>query len=237
VKLTDVYPDGRSMLIADGILRMRNRNGCDHWDFMETGQVYEVEVDLWSTSYIWNTGHRIRVAVSSSNYPRFLANPNTEDGIYQNSDSVIAENTLYLDSLHPSCIILPRYNDNYAPIKPTISGPTRGVPGINYSFVFKSSDPEGENIYYYIDWGDGTNTDWLGPYSSGEELNLEHTWSTTKIYTIKAKSKDVNQDESEFSNHNINIPRPIKIRRTILLNLFEQFSNMFPIIRYLLGLS
>ncbi len=237
VKLTDVYPDGRSMLITDGILRMRNRNGCDHWEFMEPGNVYEVEVDLWSTSYIWNTGHRIRVAVSSSNYPRFLANPNTEDGIYQNRDSVVADNILYLDSSHPSCIILPRYNDNYAPIKPTISGPTRGIPGINYTFVFKSTDPEGEDIYYYINWGDGTYTDWLGPYSSGEEITLEHNWSTTKIYTIKAKSKDVNQDESEFSNHNINIPRLKTIRRSILLNIFEQFQNIFPIMRYLLGLS
>ena len=107
VKLTDVYPDGRSMLITDGILRMRNRNGRDHWEFMEPGEIYEIEVDLWSTSYIWNTGHRIRVTVSSSNYPRFLANPNTADGIYKNTTYKIAHNTLYFDSKHPSCIILP----------------------------------------------------------------------------------------------------------------------------------
>ena len=110
VKLTDVYPDGRSMLITDGILRMRNRNGYDHWEFMEPGEIYEVEVDLWSTSYIWNAGHKIRVAVSSSNYPRFLANPNTKDAIMKNSTYNIAENTLYLDSTHPSCIILPEIN-------------------------------------------------------------------------------------------------------------------------------
>ncbi|UCD14184.1 MAG: CocE/NonD family hydrolase, partial [Thermoplasmatales archaeon] len=85
VKLTDVYPDGRSMLITDGILRMRNRNGTDHWELMEQGEIYEVEVDLWSTSYVWNTGHKIRVAISSSNYPRFLNNPNTADGIYANT--------------------------------------------------------------------------------------------------------------------------------------------------------
>jgi putative CocE/NonD family hydrolase len=110
VKLTDVYPDGRSMLITDGILRMRNRNGAGHWEFMESGEVYEVEVDLWSCSYIWNAGHKIRVAVSSSNYPRFLNNPNTVDPILGNSTYNIAENTLYLDSNHPSCIILPEPN-------------------------------------------------------------------------------------------------------------------------------
>jgi predicted acyl esterase len=236
VKLTDVYPDGRSMLITDGILRMRNRNGCDHWEFMEEGQVYEVEVDLWSTSYIWDTGHKIRVAVSSSNYPRFLANPNTKDAMNQNTDTNIAENTLYLDSSHPSCIILPRYNDNYAPIKPVINGPTRGLPGEKYTFSFNTTDPEGEDIYLYVDWGDGTNSNWIGPYSSGEEVNLEHTWSTTKIYTIKAKAKDVNEDECEFSNHNINIPRFRIVNNPMFLRLLERFPNLFPIFRHFLGL-
>jgi predicted acyl esterase len=107
VKLTDVYPDGRSMLVTDGILRMRNRNGTDHWELMEPGTVYQVDVDLWSTSYIWNTGHQIRVDISSSNYPRCLNNPNTADGIYKNTTYTVAHNTLYIDSIRPSCLLLP----------------------------------------------------------------------------------------------------------------------------------
>lgn len=120
VKLTDVYPDGRSMIITDGILRMRNRNGQDHWEFMQSGVIYEVDVDLWSTSYIWNTGHRIRVEVSSSNYPRFLNNPNTADGVTKNTTFNIAHNILYIDSTHPSCIILP---EPTLDIKKTVSEP------------------------------------------------------------------------------------------------------------------
>ena len=108
VKLTDLYPDGRSMLVTDGILRMRNRNSQDHWEFMQPGMIYNIEVDLWSTSYIWNTGHCIRVEISSSNYPRFLSNPNTADGIGKNTTAITAQNTLYVDSTHPSCIILPQ---------------------------------------------------------------------------------------------------------------------------------
>ncbi|HDM66898.1 MAG TPA: CocE/NonD family hydrolase [Thermoplasmatales archaeon] len=107
VKLIDVYPDGRAMLITDSIIRMRNRNGFDHWEFMEPGEIYKVEVDLWSTSYIWNKGHRIRVDISSSNYPRFLANPNTGEPMGRNTTYKVAHNTIYLDSLHPSCIVLP----------------------------------------------------------------------------------------------------------------------------------
>jgi hypothetical protein len=101
VKLTDVYPDGRSMIITDGILRMRDRNGTDHWELMEPGTVYQIEVDLWSTSYVWNIGHRIRVDISSSNYPRCLNNPNTADGIYKNTTYNIALNTIYVDGSRP----------------------------------------------------------------------------------------------------------------------------------------
>lgn len=113
VKLTDVYPDGRSMLITDGILRMRNRNGVDHWEFMQPGEIYEVEVDLWSTSYIFNEGHQIRVAISSSNAPRFLPNPNTADGIRKNVTYAIAENTVYVGNDCPSRIILPLIHLDY----------------------------------------------------------------------------------------------------------------------------
>jgi predicted acyl esterase len=112
VKLTDVYPDGRSMLITDGILRMRNRNGTDHWELMNPGTIYQVDIDLWSTSYIWNTGHQIRVDISSSNYLRCLNNPNTADGIYKNTTYNVAHNTLYVDSIHPSCLLLPEISLN-----------------------------------------------------------------------------------------------------------------------------
>lgn len=236
VKLTDVYPSGKSMLICDGILRMRNRNGFDHWEFMEPGVIYEVEVDLWSTSYIWNAGHKIRVAVSSSNYPRYLANPNTKDGINQNRDYNIAENTLYMDASHPSCIILPRYNDNYAPIKPKIIGPKKGDPHIQYNFRFNSTDPNGEDIYYSIEWGDGNVTGWLGPYSSGEEISLNHTWTTEEKFTVRAKAKDIYDDESEWSNHVINLPKIKIINNPILKWLSERFPIAFKILKMIYDL-
>jgi predicted acyl esterase len=234
VKLTDVYPDGRSMLICDGILRMRNRNGCDHWEFMTPGEVYEVEVDLWSTSYIWNTGHKIRVAVSSSNYPRYLANPNTIDGINQGTGYNIAQNTLYLDSIHPSCIILPRYNENYAPIKPTIKGPSKGVPQTDYTFTFSSTDPENEDVQLFIDWGDGINTDWIGPYSSGEEITLNHTWTNWEIFTIKAKAKDINGAQSEWAYHTFNLPKTRFFNNPLLQRILTYLSYLLQMHKNLL---
>jgi predicted acyl esterase len=109
VKLCDVYPDGRSLLVTDGIRRASLRNGYEKHEPLEAGKVYELEVDLWSTSLIFNKGHRIRVAVSSSNSPRFEANPNTGDPHPVAGKMRIAANTLHLSAQKPSQIVLPVY--------------------------------------------------------------------------------------------------------------------------------
>lgn len=109
VKLTDVYPDGRSMLLTDGILRARYRKSFEQEDFLRPGEVYELSVDLWSTSIIFNRGHRIRVAVSSSNAPRFEPNPNTGGSFGDGQAPRTATNTIQLSKDHPSHVILPIY--------------------------------------------------------------------------------------------------------------------------------
>lgn len=108
VKLTDVYPDGRSMLVCDGIRRARFRNSFTKPELMRPGDVYALEVDLWSTSIVFNAGHRIRLAVSSSNYPRFEPNPNTAGGPGSGSDPAVARNSVHLGGeAHASRVILP----------------------------------------------------------------------------------------------------------------------------------
>ena len=77
VRLTDVYPDGRSMLIADGAARLASRGSTKGIKPLAAGEVVLAMVDLWSTSIIINKGHRLRVSVTSSNYPRFAVNRNT----------------------------------------------------------------------------------------------------------------------------------------------------------------
>lgn len=107
VKLCDVYPDGRSMLVTDGILRARYHQSFEKESFLEPGQVYELNVDLWSTALVFNKGHRIRVAVSSSNSPRFEANPNTGKTFRADKETRVAKNTLHLSLKYPSRIVLP----------------------------------------------------------------------------------------------------------------------------------
>lgn len=111
VKLTDVYPDGRSMLITDGSLTMRSRYNYTSDVFMSGNQldVYNITVDCWTSAYVFAPGHKIRIAISSSNYPRFAANPNTEAPLAMNYLKYnIANNTLLVGPDYPSCIILPR---------------------------------------------------------------------------------------------------------------------------------
>lgn len=107
VKLTDVYPDGRSILIADGIQRARFRESFSREEFMHPGEVYKLTIDMWSTSYIFNTGHRIRIAVSSSNAPRFEPNSNTGAAHYQQGATRVATNSVHLSDRYPSQIVLP----------------------------------------------------------------------------------------------------------------------------------
>ena len=107
VKLCDVYPDGRSMLVTDGILRARHRKSMAREDFLEMGEVYRLDVDLWSTSLIFNRGHRIRVAVSSSNAPRFAPNPNSPAKGPNPGGVTVAVNTLRVNANQASGILLP----------------------------------------------------------------------------------------------------------------------------------
>lgn len=107
VKLCDVHPDGRSLLVTDGIRRASLRNGYEKHEPLVAGEVYELEVDLWSTSLIFNKGHQIRIAISSSNSPRFEPNPNTGDPHPVPGKSRIATNTVHLSKLRPSRILLP----------------------------------------------------------------------------------------------------------------------------------
>lgn len=107
VKLSDVYPDGRSMLVSDGILRARYHASFSMPELLEPGRIYQISVDVASTSLVFNKGHRIRVAVSSSNNPRFDANPNTGKNSWEETEPRTATNTLYLSADHPSHITLP----------------------------------------------------------------------------------------------------------------------------------
>ena len=112
-KLVDVYPAGADwpggfdLNIGDGIVRARFRESEDHEKLMEPGKIYPFTIHLYPSSNVFKKGHRVRVDVSSSNFPRFDVNPNTGEPLNDNRRTQPAVNTLHHDQNHPSQIILP----------------------------------------------------------------------------------------------------------------------------------
>jgi hypothetical protein len=95
-----------------------------------------------------------------------------------------------------------------------------GKVGTSYPYTFTSTDPEGDEIRYYIEWGDESNSGWLGPYSSGEALSLSHTWDDRGTYTIRAKAKDIFDAESDWGTLEVTMP---VWRSSLFFKLLERF--------------
>jgi hypothetical protein len=125
--------------------------------------------------------------------------------------------------------------ENLPPDEPIISGPNNGSAGLPSTYNFMSTDPDNDDICYYIDWGDGTFTEWTNFQSQGQPgYNEDHTWSKG-TYTIKAKAKDAKGNESTWSYFEITVPRTMKLG-SLFLKLLERLQNMFPLLRYILAL-
>jgi putative CocE/NonD family hydrolase len=107
-RLTDVYPDGRSINLTDGILRARHRSGFAS-ELLSPGEPYRFVIDLWATSNVFKAGHRIRLQVTSSNFPRWDRNTNTGNplGADGPNDLRVAQQTILHDREHPSHVVLP----------------------------------------------------------------------------------------------------------------------------------
>src|SRR6266481_8795376 len=93
--------------VGDSIVRARYRNSLEHTELMKAGEVYPFTIEMYPTSLVFKKGHRIRLDISSSNFPRFDINPNTGEPLNNNRRSQVAGNTIYLDAKHPSQIVLP----------------------------------------------------------------------------------------------------------------------------------
>jgi putative CocE/NonD family hydrolase len=108
-KLVDAFPDGRAILLCEGIQRMRYRNTLTNPTLMRPGEIYEIKLGMSATSNVFLPGHRIRLEISGSNFPRYDRNSNTGGGIFneREEDMVPAVNRVYHGSSHPSRLVLP----------------------------------------------------------------------------------------------------------------------------------
>ena len=106
-KLVDVWPNGLAQNLTDGILRARYRNSQEKAELMNPGEIYKLKIDLWATSDVFLAGHKLRLEVSSSNFPRFDRNLNTGENAASGTRIVKATNSICHDREHPSAVMLP----------------------------------------------------------------------------------------------------------------------------------
>lgn len=97
---------------------------------------------------------------------------------------------------------------SYPPEPPTVDGPTAGRINKEYEYTAITTDPEGDQILYMFDWGDGTQSDWIGPVISGESVSASHTWSEIGDYEVKARAKDIEESRSKWTSYPIQMDVP-----------------------------
>jgi hypothetical protein len=118
------------------------------------------------------------------------------------------------------------------PEKPTISGPSSGSTDVSYSFTTITSDPEGDDLYYYFDWGDGSYSGWIGPFASGKACTQEHSWSGKGDFQVIVKAKDVHGLESSWSDPwTISMPKN-KSLLSIINDLIEEYQYLIQMLKY-----
>ncbi len=160
-----------------------------------------------------------------------LVKERTNDSYYEvlegtdGTEEIFGQTWWYSPIIHVSVV-------NDAPDKPDKpSGSKNGNVDIEYTYTTKTFDNNDDKVSYKWDWGDGTTSDWEGPYYSGETVESSHTWTEEGNYQIKVKSKDVHEDESPWSDPlSINIPRNKMTSKTLLQLLLERFQYIFPIL-------
>ena len=186
------------------------------------------------TNTSWTEEEKITAADSASNdrfgYQVALEGRNAIIGAY------LDDNSNGIDA--GSAYVFTREDVNRPPSTPIITGPSEGKIKIAINYTFSTIDPDGDAVHYLIDWGDGTNSGWIGPYSSGEQITKVHTWSKKGDYMIKTKAKDNNGAESEWGELPVTMPYTSRLSfLQYCATLFERFPYASLVLRYLLRCS
>jgi aminopeptidase YwaD len=125
------------------------------------------------------------------------------------------------------------------PSTPTITGPDQGKPGTPYLFTFTSVDPDGDPVFYWVEWGDNTTSGWVGPFSSGSTAAISHTYDNKGTFTVRAKAKDTYDVESGWGTFQVKMPNSLILDHGPLFasleRFFAQHPYVFPRLQHLLG--
>ena len=132
--------------------------------------------------------------------------------------------------------ILPRNAsmENHRPEAPTITGPTSVKVGIGDTWCFNSTDPDGDNLTYYVDWGDVCGgAEWHGPYPSGVAIEMDHTYLVKNKFIINSMAVDENGAESNMTYFEVAITKSVSLGG-MFMRLLPWFSHLFPVLRHVI---
>ncbi len=126
---------------------------------------------------------------------------------------------------------------NQAPNTPDITGQTNGKAGVAYDYTFTATDPDSDDVQYYIDWGNG-DTEWTSFAASGTPLTVSHTWEEQGDYTITAKAKDIYGAESDWGTLTVTMPvnQQVPQSQTVRMKILQRIFQQFPMLQNLLGI-
>lgn len=205
-----------------------NPNGSVHWRFQTDGEMWgNPSVDKYGVIYCGSMdGYLYALNPDGTLRWKFFAG---DEGI-ESSPVVGEDGTIYITGKFQPSGGNGSYSYLYAldviendrPNKPTVNGPASGRAGQSYDYTFVTTDPEESNVSYYIEWGDNSNSGWIGPYASGEEITQSHTWSNRGIYIIQAKAKDVYNAESDWGTLSVTMPLDLQISKSNNLQINQQ---------------
>jgi hypothetical protein len=156
--------------------------------------------------------------------------------LYPNGDAWIYEKGWHQDLNYADFCFQTYGMTSSSPLPPTITGPAAGKVRTSTAYNFTTTDPDNDDVSYYIDWGDNKNSGWIGPSPSGDQITESHKWLKKGTYTIKAKAKDTSGNESEWATLSVTMPCSYNIPLLPFWErLLERFPHVFPILRLIVG--
>lgn len=222
-----------------------------------TTLVYEGTADIVpypnNNPCFWNSGNDVTInTIANVEYKvdsGSWQNANSKDGAFDSESETFtmtisslsvgthtitarAVNSVGNYDLSPSSDTVTISSSNTKPNKPSKpSGTTSGKVNTEYTYTTSTIDPDGNQVYYLFDWGDGTNSGWVGPYNSGVQASAKHTWTSKSNYQIKVKAKDTLDVESDWSD-----PLDISMPKAKFIFLFGEFLEKYPFLNWIFSI-
>jgi Viral BACON domain len=215
------------------------------FDPLELHIIYNESIHVWNTTFkLWNAGlGEVSYSLSPSKPWITVIPPSGILGALPNTifvsldisqiDTTSCSEYITINSTGGNAVLPLYIQKNFPPSIPSINGPEKGGIRKDTFFTITSTDNQSNSIWYLMDWGDNTISEWIGPYSAGEVLTLNHSWMNRGIYTIRCKARDELGAESDWATLIVTMPHSYDKPITPFLQmLFQRFPNAFPLLRH-----